>query len=455
MNKIIITIIFLSISIIAFAQDVSGNWIGEINIQGNKLGISFNLIKVGNGYKSMMDIPKQGLSKAEAENTIFKDSMLTISFPNFKIEYKGELNNKNQIVGHLIQGSYPVPLNLIKGEIKLNRPQEPKAPFNYRSEWVTFKNTSENINLSGTLTLPKNKSKFPVVIIISGSGPQNRNGEMFGHQPYYVIADHLTKNGIGVLRFDERGVGKSGGDFETAGIDEFSSDINSAIEYLKSRKDIKYSKLGLIGHSIGGIVAPKVATENKEVDFMVLLAAPGVNGDQLMLSQKAAFERIMGINETQIAQGQDVMKGVYDLIVESNQSITVLKDLVHAYFKRKYGQAISDNQVKSLTNQITSYEIVSLLKSKPEQYLSKVDCPVLAINGSKDFQVPASENLKAIKYSIEKNGNKNLRTVELENLNHLFQECTTGALNEYSEIEQTFSPVALQLITEWITDQEN
>lgn len=453
MNKLFTIIAFFILSINSFAQDISGNWIGILKIQGTELDFGFDLTKNGNNYKTIMNVPKQGLINTEVDTTTFVDSTLTISHPILKMEYTGRLNKLNEIIGKITLAGNPFPMNIKKGKIVINRPQEPKAPFNYYSENVTFINKKDKITLSGTLTLPEQKGNFPVVIIISGSGAQNRDGEMLGHKPYLVIADFLTKNGIGVLRFDERGVGESTGDFENATIKDFSSDINSAINYLKNRDEINPSKIGLIGHSIGGIVAPKVASENNDVSYIVLLAGPGINGDKLMLSQKAALERIMGLNEIQIAQGQELVKGAYDIIVNSDLDNTTLKDSINSFYTKKYGNLLPENQRKALVNQITGYEVVSLIKSKPSIYLSKVKCAVLALNGSKDFQVPAKENLEAIKKTLKENGNNNAKTVELENLNHLFQECKTGASSEYSQIEQTISPAVLELITDWIKEQ--
>lgn len=445
-------LLFFLCSITSFSQDYVGNWIGEIPIPNDKLDIAFKITKNGNNYESTMDIPKQGLNGAKAESTVLTDTVLTISFPNFNLEYKGSINDRNEIIGNLFKGGYPVPLNLKRGEIVLNRPQEPKPPFNYYSEDITF-NSSDDLKLQGTLTLPKKDGIFPVAIIISGSGPQNRDGEMFGHKPYYVIADQLTKNGIGVLRFDERGVGKSEGNFNIATIEELSADIKSAINYLKTRNDVNVSKIGLIGHSIGGIIAPKVASEINDVDFIVLMAAPGINGDKLMLSQKATLERTMGMNELQIAQGQELVKGAYDIIVSTNLDNQALKDSLNSFYINKYGKMFPEVQRETLVNQITGNEVLSLIKSKPSKYLEKVNCPVLAINGNKDFQVPSKENLNAIKDAIEKNGNNDVTIIELGNLNHLFQECNTGISSEYSEIEQTISPDVLDLITDWIKKQ--
>lgn len=453
MSRILITFLLSIFSMNLFSQDITGDWIGKVNVNTMKLDVAFHIEKMADNYALTMDIPQQGLSGAKAESTSLIDSILTISFPDLKLEYKGNLSENGEIIGNFMQRGNPIPLNLKKGTIKLNRPQEPKPPFSYYSEEITFMNATDNLKLSGTLTLPKKDGKFPVIIIVSGSGPQNRDGEMMGHKPYFLIADQLTRNGIGVLRFDERGVGESEGDFNTITIEVSSSDVKSAIDYLKKRKEINVSKIGLIGHSIGGIVAPKVASETENVSFIVLLAAPGVNGDKLMLSQKAAMERTMGLNEIQITQGQELVKGAYDIIKNSKLDNASLKDSVNSFYTNKYGNMIPENQRKMLVEQITSYEVASLIKSKPSEYLGKVDVPVLAMNGGKDLQVLADENLAVIKNSLTKDGNDSVKIVKLENLNHLFQECKTGAMSEYSEIEQTFSPTALDIMITWIQEQ--
>lgn len=453
MNKLLTLSFFLLFSLVTSAQDISGDWTGEIEIPSGKLGIVFHLSKDGTGYTATMDIPKQGLSNSKAESTTYIDSVLKITFPMFKMEYSGRLNQKNEFAGNLSQAGNGLPLALKRGNIKLNRPQEPKPPFSYYSEEVTFQSLADKTNLKGTLTLPKKEGKYPVVIIISGSGPQDRNGAMFGHNLYWVIADQLTKNGIGVLRFDDRGVGESGGKVEQTNIETNSADVKGAIAYLKTRKDIITSKIGLTGHSIGGIVAPKVATETKDVNYMILMAGPGLDGDKLMLSQKAASERLLGIPEDQIMQGQELIKGAYDIIINSKSDTDGIKTEVAAYFKEKIGTMVPESQIISITEQITGNEVFSLIESKPSQYLSKIKCPVLAINGSKDFQVPAKDNLAAIKKAVEGGSNTKVETIEMEGLNHLFQESKTGALSEYAEIEQTISPVALNAMTLWILQQ--
>ncbi len=452
MSKFFTTILFLCCSVTVFSQEISGNWIGEINITGNKLGFSFNIIKIENGFETTMDIPLQGLKDVKAEQTSFEKSTLSFTYPQFQLRYEGNLNDDGEIIGMLTQAGQSIPLNLKRGVLSLNRPQEPKPPFDYFSEEIEFQ-TKDNLKLSGTLTLPRKNKEFPIVIIISGSGPQNRDGEMFGHKPYWVLADHLTKNGIGVLRFDERGVGESQGNFEEATIATFTSDIESAIKYLQDKKDINTNQLGLIGHSLGGIIAPKIASKNKDIAFIVLMAAPGVNGDQLMLSQKATYEKGLGLNEIQIAQGQELVKGAYDIIINYKSDAQQLRDTIYNFYVHKYQSLLSKEQREAIVEQLTSNEMIGLIRTEPSTYLQEVNCPTLAINGAKDFQVLPEENLNAIEIAIKKGGNEMVKTVVLENLNHLFQESNTGLLAEYSEIEQTMSPIALELITNWIKEQ--
>lgn len=451
MHQFFTTLILFFTSTFAFAQEISGNWIGEIDINGNKLGFGFEIIKSQNQYESRLDIPKQGIKGFKATTTTFKDKQLSISFPEFQMNYEGILDEQGVIKGKMLQAGQGMPLELKKGTFTVSRPQAPKAPFNYQSETISF-NTADGVSMAGTLTLPQQNEKYPLVILVSGSGPQDRDGAMFGHQFYYVLADHLSRNGIGVLRFDERGTGASEGDFHKATIESQAADIAVAVKYLKARKDIDASRLGLIGHSIGGIVAPEVATENKDIKFVVLMAAPGLNGDQLMLAQKAAFERTLGLSEMQILQGQGLVKHAYDIMVNTTLKQEQLQDSIAAFYVQKYGNLIPEDQRADLVTQLTGSEMISLIRSQPSVFLAKVKCPVLAINGSKDLQVLPKENLAAIEKALLKNGNKQVKIAELEALNHLFQECTTGLTDEYAEIEQTMSPQALNLISSWINE---
>lgn len=451
MKKSFIVLLLIILSMNAFSQEISGSWVGELSFGGNKLDLIFHITQENNQLATKLDIPMQNLKGADAASTTFEDNKLVLSFPQFQINYEGTLNEQGEIEGHFKQSGLTIPLNLKKGGITMNRPQEPKPPFSYHTEEIIFE-SADQTRLSGTLSLPKKTGKFPLVIIISGSGPQDRDGLVFGHKPYLILADHLTKNGIGVLRYDERGVGKSAGNFASANIETLSSDVIAAMEYAVSRKDFEISQLGLIGHSIGGLIAPRIASQHPEINFIVLMAGPGIHGEQVMLEQKADLERKLGLNEIQIAQGQELVKGAYDIITQSGLNEADLKDSVTNFYIEKYGALIPANQRQALVNQVTGNEVVDLIRSKPEEYLSKVQCPVLALNGDHDFQVLSSSNLPAIEKVLKENGNTQVTTIELKGINHLFQESETGLLDEYSKIEQTMAPKVLDLIKDWILE---
>jgi len=275
---------FLSVYTIV-GQEITGEWNGVLNIQGTQLRVVFNIKKTDSGYISTMDSPDQGAKDIPVATTTFEDPILKIKATAIGATYNGKLAD-GIITGTFVQRGMSLPLILSRDKVEkqvLKRPQEPKAPFPYYSEEVVFKNDKADITLAGTLTLPKKEGKFPVVILITGSGPQDRNEELMGHKPFLVIADYFTKKGIAVLRYDDRGFGKSTGNFKTATSNDFALDVESAVAYLKTRKEIDKNKIGLIGHSEGGIIAPMVAAKSKDVDFIVLLAGTGIPGDELLL----------------------------------------------------------------------------------------------------------------------------------------------------------------------------
>lgn len=342
------------------------------------------------------------------------------------------------------------------------RPQEPKTPFNYHSENVFFTNNkADNIKLAGTLTLPKNKKNPTVAILISGSGPQDRNSEIkqFNHKPFLVLSDYLTNNGIAVLRFDERGIAESEGDFSTATSFDFASDIESAIKYLKTRKDINTNKIGLIGHSEGGLIAPIVASKNKSVAFVVLLAGPGVNGRVVLESQSWEMGKTAGATDETLNFNKTLTSLAYNVLKTETESSKIKSEVKLAINKFKkeleeksspYAMYISDAMINQLSSQIASPWLSTFIITEPKNYLEKTNCPILALNGSKDLQVLPKLNLGGINKALKTANNKDVTIKELEDLNHLFQTAKTGSVQEYSQIEETFSLVALKEISNWI-----
>lgn len=464
MKKIILILLTCFFSLTLFGQDILGQWNGALKVQGTQLRLVFNITKTENGINSTMDSPDQGAKGIPTTTTSFENSFLKIRIANTKIDYDGILGKDNIIVGTFKQGGQSFPMNLSKEVIekeKVVRPQEPIKPYSYYSEDITFENKKAGLSFAGTLTLPQKDGVFPVVILISGSGPQNRDEELLGHRPFLVLSDYLTKNGIAVLRYDDRGIALSKGDFKTATSLDFATDVEAAIDYLKTRKEINIKKIGLIGHSEGGLIAPMIASKSKDVAFIVLLAAPGIQGDQILLRQQKLIGKVSGVSNEDLQKSEFTNKQVFE-IVNKSTSIEQLKIDATKYINQtlkdnpnsgKPAGMSDDDFVKLQVLQIANPWMCYFIKYNPAPALEKVKCPVLALNGEKDLQVAPKENLDAIKKALEKGENKKVTTIEFPNLNHLFQECKTGSLDEYATIEQTFSPVVMVEIVKWIHTQ--
>ena len=344
-----------------------------------------------------------------------------------------------------------------------NRPQKPKAPFNYTSEHVFFTNYgSDSIRLAGTLTIPKNVKSPPVAILISGSGPQNRNEELMDHKPFLVIADYLSNNGIAVLRYDDRGVGESKGNFTTATSFDFATDVEAAMHYLKTRKDIDTKKIGLIGHSEGGLIASIVASKNKDVAFIISLAGTGVTGRKVLESQSWEMAKQMGAAHDVLMFNRSFTDAAYNVITSETNTSNIeskIKASLHAFKKAlddkksPYAIYINESLINQLASQVSTPWLITFIKTNPYDYWSKTSCPILALNGSKDLQVLPELNLKAIENALKQANNKDFTIKELEGLNHLFQTSETGNPNEYEKIEETFAPKALEIIKDWILER--
>jgi pimeloyl-ACP methyl ester carboxylesterase len=382
---------------------------------------------------------------------------------NAGIEYEGTLGSDGISTGTFKQGGQSFPLNLSREAIEKEetvRPQNPVKPYPYVEEEVTFENKEARIRLAGTLTLPHKNGNFPAVVLISGSGAQNRDEELMGHKPFLIIADYLTRNGIAVLRFDDRGTAASTGDFQTATSVDFSNDVEAAVKYLQTRKEINRKQIGLIGHSEGGIIAPMVAARSKDVAFIVLLAGTGIPGDQLLLLQQELILKASGISEQAWQSQSLVNRKAFDLIIQSTDTARLKLDLT-SYLKQILKETpdvkpeiqSEEDFIRLLITQCVNPWVQYFIKYDPAVALEKVKCPVLAINGEKDLQVPAKINLEAIQKALSKGGNKKVTVKEFPELNHLFQECQTGLPAEYATIEQTFSPIALDEILKWIQTQ--
>lgn len=453
--KLIAFILIASVNI--NAQNIDGTWSGELKVPTGLLKVIIHIKDSVKGLNATMDSPDQHAFGFPVSVITFDNSKLHLEISNV-IVYDGELQ-ADSIKGIFKQSGMSFPLNLKRDKATktvMLRPQEPKEPFPYLSEDVIFENKKDNISLSGTLTFPKKEGVFPVVVLIAGSGPEDRNEEVFGHKPFLVLSDYLTRNGIAVLRYDKRGIGKSTGNYQTATSADFASDAESAIKYLQTRKEINKKKIGLIGHSEGGLIAPMVASENKSVAFIVLLAGPGLNGEQVLLLQEQAIGKSSGMAGEDLKKQITENKNEFDIITKVNKEIEMKKEL-SSYIQSELPDSLAQNQKEQVVNQklkiLASPWFVYFLKTDPATYLKEVKCPLLALDGSKDLQVLPEQNINAIKTALAKGGNEKVTTEILPGLNHLFQECKTGLPGEYGSIEQTFSPSALSIIKDWILKQ--
>lgn len=468
LKRVVLILCSITLTIGCLAQNFIGDWYGELSVSGMKLPLVFHINKTDQGYASTMDSPSQKALGIAVDKTEINGDLVILDLTAIGARYEGKLNAEQQIIGVFNQGGQSLDLVLSHnaGAITLpNRPQQPKEPFPYYTEDVTFENKSAGITLAGTLTLPKKKGKFPVVVLISGSGPQDRNETILGHQPFAVIADYLTRNGVGVLRYDDRGVGKSTGNFSMATSTDFSTDAEAAFTYLQQRKGVDPKRIGLAGHSEGGLIAPMMAARNNDVAFIILLAGPGLPGSEILTLQQALIGRADGASEADIEQNAAINKGLFAIIAKKQDGATTTQEL-KAYLKTQV-EALPDSLKTGTTEEmidevmrgIDNPWMKEFISYDPRPALRKVTCPVLALNGSKDLQVPAKENILAIEQALNEGWvergkkEKHIELCILEGLNHLFQECTTGSPNEYGSIEQTFSPEALTKMLDWMRDQ--
>ena len=446
------------------AKGVVGLWQGTLKVPGGELRVVFHINKAADGKLSAtLDSPDQGARGIAVEECAFSNGKLTLAAKTISGGYEGTMKNDSTIEGNWKQAGMSLPLVLKRIEKieEARRPQEPKKPYPYKEEEVAFENKTASIKLAGTLTEPETGGPFPAVVLISGSGPENRDEEVFGHKPFLVLADFLTRQGIAVLRYDDRGVGKSGGDSRNATTADLATDALAAFQYLQNRKDIDSKHIGLIGHSEGGVIAPIVANEARDVAFVVLMAGTGVPGDSVIMLQSQLVAKAEGAADSTLAKNAVTERALLNL-AKSNLDSTALAAKLKPLLKQAMSH-LSPADSQALSSADTSSQAVEqqvkavltpwfhyFLNYDPRPALTKLQQPVLAIVGEKDVQVAPKENLAAIEAALKASGNKDYLVKELPGLNHLFQTANTGGVSEYAKIEETISPSALEVMGDWI-----
>ncbi|NLL27962.1 MAG: prolyl oligopeptidase family serine peptidase [Bacteroidales bacterium] len=466
MKKIIIILLISAIAQNIYAQSpIEGVWEGILKSGLNNFSITFRIKESNNKLDVSMDIPQQMLLNFKHVKAEYTNDSLFISINSFNAKYNSAHKN-DSLYGFWQQNGISLPLNMKKTSeykaLEINRPQNPQPPFPYITEEVSFFNKKAKINLSGTLTIPDTTDVWPCVVLVSGSGAQNRDEEIAMHRPFAVIADYFSRNGIAVLRYDDRGTAKSKGNFATATTLDLSGDAASAVEYVKKHPYINKKNIGIVGHSEGGIIAVMQAAKNKSLNFIISMAGVAIPCTQLLVIQNDKILEGYGANDDlrdffwnfntafynlvlTEPDLENLKTEAYKLLEETSASLTEKQ-------KKEFG--LSKTFVNQMLIAASSPWMKYFLSIVPSEYIKKIKINALAINGSKDTQVPAEANIEAFKsYFINYKGKKN-DTHIFKNLNHLFQPCKTGMPDEYAMIETTISPEVLEYMCKWIKSLE-
>jgi len=442
-------------------------WEGKLAVRaGIELRLVLRVVKdpKQGGLRATFASPDQGAGDIPTDTLTLDKDVLSFKVNRIGGSYTGKLNaTGTEAVGEWKQNGMAFPLAFSKKDkpSELRRPQTPKPPFPYNEEKVRYENKAGGVTLAGTLTTPEGAGPFPAVLLISGSGAQDRDESILGHKPFLVLADHLSRRGIAVLRVDDRGVGGSTGSTTTSTSEDFAGDVLAGVAYLKTRPQIDPKKIGLIGHSEGGLIAPMVAVRSDDVAFIVLMAGTGLPGDAILRMQAGLIAKAMGAKEEQTVRGLELQKRLLDVAKTEKDEKTAAERMKAIVEEVKKSLTEKEQAEAAKLKELGDAELAMLrspwfryfLTFDPRPTLAKVRCPVLAMIGEKDLQVPPKENLAEIEKAVKSSGNSKILVKELPGLNHLFQTCRTGAPAEYSSIEETIAPAALNLIGDWIRDQ--
>lgn len=437
---------------LAHAEDATGYWQGSI---ANSLNVFLAVNKAAGGaWQGTLRVPQQGLV-TQVDQLVVSDDQLSFALLALKAGYTARWNAKDKVwTGTWSQNGQIVPLLLTRTGASAGQPKRPQEdaiaarPATYTSTDVAIVNDAANVTLAGAFSVPQGKGPYPAVVLVAGSGPQDRDENVFNHKLFLVLADHLNRQGIAVLRYDKRGIGKSGGAYKGATTLDFASDAEAAVRFLRTRAEVDQRHIGIVGHSEGGLIAPLVAAKDPAVAFVVLLAGPGVRGELLMLEQTARNAKDGGMPDAQIAQQRLFYQALFgaiastpDLMLSREKASVVVADAT------KNG-ALPAGMTPAAIAGFTTPWFHTFLRLEPGAALRAVHQPVLALNGALDFQVPPAIDLPALRMALA--GNSRAVVKEMPKLNHLFQTATTGGGDEYAVIDETFAPIALNTVSDWI-----
>ncbi len=462
-SLVLLILCFCSLSV--FAQNnvnIEGNWLSTLEISGIKMRLVLKVSKIADGsFAAKLNNIDQGAKDLPVDSINRQENSVRFETKSLGVSFEGTLNEKgDEINGTLKQGagSFPLIFKRVAEIPQITRPQDPPKPYPYNAEEVSYENKKDGVKLAGTLTLPRSQERHPAVILITGSGSQDRNETVLGHHPFLVLADYLTRRGIAVLRVDDRGVGGSTLGSANATSENYAGDVLAGIEYLKSRPEIDPQQIGLIGHSEGGMIAPLAAVRSKDVAFIVLLAGPGQTGEEIIYAQNELSVKSNITNPVLASQTMTAVKTMLG-ILKSDADNRLAEQRINEAFAKQLSEMSEDQRkafaslqasMKAQLPNMMSAWYRYFLAYNPRPTLEKVTIPVLALNGENDTQVSAKENLPLIANALKIGGNKDYTIKSFPKLNHLFQTSQTGAASEYASIDETIAPLVLETISDWI-----
>lgn len=457
-------LLFLNCMSIKAQTDISGRWEGTLDLGFQKLPLLFHFEKESDDWRGKMDSPSQGAEGIEVSKVLFDGMMLLLEIDALSVSFEGLLQD-GAIQGQFTQGGFKLPLNLsrVSGEstksMTFARPQNPKPPFPYETMEITFLAGPEKTALKGTMTKPPGNGPFPAVVLVNGSGPQDRNGEILRHKPFWVMADFLTRKGIAVFRYDERGVGMSEGNFQGTTSREFANDARAALERLPYYEFIDPTRIGLIGHSEGGLIAWMLAAEGHTLPtFILALAPPVIPIADLMERQTEDAIRATGAPEELVHTQKAFNRSLYQAIASASDAGAAAKSLEQVLRRQGEQSGLSGNTLQEhVTEQLANYRqlldpwFFEFIRMDPQVLIEKVKIPIWAGFADKDVQVNAAENHTALEKILQDHPSH--AVISYPDLNHLFQTAETGAVSEYAEITETFNELVLQDMADWILEK--
>jgi pimeloyl-ACP methyl ester carboxylesterase len=434
---------------------VEGTWQGAIETGNMRMRLQLRLSHDEKGQLiAALDSLDQGIQGIPASKVVEQAGELSFDLSAFGAEYNGKLTaTKNEIIGQWSQNGNLERLDFRRSDkiLELRRPQNPVKPYPYREEEVSFASADGKGTLAATLTIPQGAGPFPAALLVGGSGPNDRDETIAGHKPFLVLADFLTKKGVAVLRYDQRGIAQSTGNYAEATMENFTQDTQAAFAYLKSRKEVDAKRLGIIGHSEGGILGSLVATSSNHVNWMVLLATPATTGEKTLLRQSELVARTGGLAEEQITLSLEFDRKAYAAVREEKDALALERKLRTLVEQSGLGAAMPPAALEAQIRLMSSPWFREFLDYDPAPALGQLKCPVLAMSGDRDLQVDSTENVPLLRRAYESSGNKDFTVLEIEGVNHLFQKAQSGSPALYGAIEETIAPEVLAALGNWVT----